>query len=108
MVIISERLVECWRCEMILLYAPCDFPSQVLLWEVIHSAIGSTLLPWCIGGDFNMTRSSKERYGCSIVVRGMEEFPNFIEACWWCGVPMSGKQFSWFGSGYNCRRLDRF
>ncbi|KAK8549179.1 hypothetical protein V6N13_063575 [Hibiscus sabdariffa] len=50
----------------------------------------------------------KERRGCAISARGISEFCEFVEAAALSDVPIHGKDFTWFGSGNKCSRLDRF
>ncbi|XP_039064057.1 uncharacterized protein LOC120209036 [Hibiscus syriacus] len=82
-------------------------------WEMISRLASTSLLPWCVGGDFNEIIHSDEKRGGRKPVRShMEEFFQCLRgADLWDIRPRVG-WFSW-ASGtraktYVCERIDRF
>jgi hypothetical protein len=47
-------------------------------------------LPWCIGGDFNVTQFPSERFGGRRISPAMSEFSNFIFERGLMDLPLSG------------------
>ncbi|KAK8549189.1 hypothetical protein V6N13_063585 [Hibiscus sabdariffa] len=86
-----QRLIRQQRCGMTIL-------QETKLEHIAES----------VGGDFNVVMWIEERRGCAISARGISEFCEFVEAAAPSDVPIHGKDFSWFGSGNKCSRLDRF
>lgn len=52
-------------------------------------------LPWCIGGDFNVTRFSSERSGGLGFNSPMVNFSNFIYDQNLQDIPLAGGSFTW-------------
>jgi hypothetical protein len=66
-------------------------------------------LPWCIGGDFNITRFPSERFGDGSV-SAMRDFCDFISKQGLMNFPLAGGSYTWSTS---CdplvwSRIDRF
>ena len=66
--------------------------------------------PWCIGGDFHITRRVQERFSLARVTRGMRRFNNFIAAANLMKIPLSNGRFTWSRKGTTVSHslLDRF
>lgn len=67
-------------------------------------------VPWCLGGDFNVVKSPKERRGTSHYTQNMQMFNNFIEEWGLVDLPLRGAKYTWTNnqSSKVCSRLDRF
>jgi len=67
-------------------------------------------LPWCIGGDFNITRFTVERSRDVRFSVAMMEFSEFIYEQGLMDLPIAGGSFTWSNNqdiSYWCR-IDRF
>ncbi|GKV09634.1 hypothetical protein SLEP1_g21105 [Rubroshorea leprosula] len=74
--------------------------------EILCSFNGSC---WCIGGDFNAIRSSKDKQGKYLDRRSQSEFNDFIMENELVDLPLRGRKFTWYKSnGLAASRLDRF
>ncbi|KAL4199966.1 hypothetical protein AMTRI_Chr03g147400 [Amborella trichopoda] len=66
--------------------------------------------PWCLGGDFNVTRWSHERNLNTNVSQGMLDFSDFISRYKLLDIPTQGNAFTW--SNHSAQpsldKLDRF
>jgi hypothetical protein len=67
-------------------------------------------LPWCIGGDFNVTRFPAERSRDVRLNTAMMEFSDFISEQGLMDLPLAGGPFAWSNNQENpsWSRLDRF
>ncbi|GLT98350.1 hypothetical protein SLE2022_158590 [Rubroshorea leprosula] len=64
---------------------------------------------WCIAGDFNNVRSTKERRGRSEHSKYREDLNDFIENAGLVDLPLTRRKFNWYkGDGSAMSRLDRF
>lgn len=55
----------------------------------------NSLVPWCIGGDFNEIKAIGERVGCQRMERGMKDFLNFCNDMELIDLPMLGRKYTW-------------
>ncbi|RVW17084.1 hypothetical protein CK203_076009 [Vitis vinifera] len=53
-------------------YGPCNRKERELLWEELGAIRGIWDEPWCIGGDFNVTLSQRDR-SRGVCILGVEE-----------------------------------
>jgi hypothetical protein len=59
-------------------YSPNDNSERLLLWEELFGTLHWWDIPWCIGGDFNVTRFMNECAGVPHSTPDMGEFLDFI------------------------------
>ena len=52
-------------------------------------------MPWCVGGDFNVTRFPSERSGNACLDAAMMEFSKFISDQGLMDLPLAGGCFTW-------------
>ena len=80
------------------------------LWEDLGAIRGMWEDPWCIGGDFNVLRSSKERNREGRWLGDMRRFFQVIDDLVLKDLPLKGGRFTWINGPGNQRmaRLDRF
>ncbi|XP_041012226.1 exodeoxyribonuclease-like [Juglans microcarpa x Juglans regia] len=77
------------------------------LWEELAGVHCLWDVPWCMGGDFNITRFPSARSGNSHISTAMEEFSEFMFDLDLMDLPLIGGKFTWSNSrGWS--RLDRF
>jgi hypothetical protein len=61
-------------------YGPNDDAKMRVLWEELAGLRTRWVLPWCLGGDFNIVRFPSERSNDSSYSFGMMDFLDFILA----------------------------
>lgn len=54
--------------------------------------------PWCIGGNFNITRFTSERSGAAHLGSAMGEFSDFISEQGLMDLPLIGGAYNWSNS----------
>ncbi|XP_042942615.1 uncharacterized protein LOC122276776 [Carya illinoinensis] len=89
------------------IYGPNADNIRKLLWEEIAGISSWWDLPWCIGGDFNITRFPSERSGNSQLSPTMTEFSDCIFDLNLVDLPLVGGPFTW-SNNQIYSRLDRF
>jgi hypothetical protein len=52
-------------------------------------------LPWCIRGNFNVTRFPSERFGKARLCSAMTDFSDFISDQELMDLPLAGGSFTW-------------
>ncbi|GLT43305.1 hypothetical protein SLA2020_172660 [Shorea laevis] len=96
-------------CHFVNVYAACDLQRKRLLWEELGKLISTWGGNWCIGGDFNATKTTEERKGCSVSQAGMKDFTEFIDKNGLVDLPLIGRRYTWYQpNGAAMSRLDRF
>ncbi|KAG2671254.1 hypothetical protein I3760_14G124900 [Carya illinoinensis] len=100
-----ERVFKRVFCACI--YGPNADNIRKLLWEEIAGIWSWWDLPWCIGGDFNITRFPSERSGNSQLSPAMTEFSDCIFDLNLVDLPLVGGPFTW-SNNQTYSRLDRF
>ncbi|XP_071928071.1 uncharacterized protein [Coffea arabica] len=97
---------------MSFVHAKCSVDERKELWtSLLHDK--PTLLPWCIGGDFNVILAAHEKRGGRpfAIAEGMD-FMNFMEEAEVFDVGFSGSKFTWSNNRRSrariSKRLDRF
>jgi hypothetical protein len=88
-------------------YGPHYISSRRLLWEELAGLMSWWELPWCIGGDFNVTRFPNERSGDGRFRSDMMDFSDFISEQGLMDLPLAGGTFTWSNLS-SWSRLDRF
>ena len=79
-------------------------------WVELLDLFGLTFPLWCVGGDFNVIRSSSEKLGGSSFTSSMRDFDGFIRDCELLDPPLQNAPFTWSNMQESpvCKRLDRF
>jgi hypothetical protein len=77
------------------------------LWEELVGLISWCDLPWCIGGDFNVTRFPCEKLGEARLCPAMMEFRDFMLEHNFMDLPLTRRPFSW-SNNFSWSRIDRF
>ncbi|GKV09172.1 hypothetical protein SLEP1_g20714 [Rubroshorea leprosula] len=89
------------------IYSPCELSGKRALWEELQNLISNRKGNWCLGGDFNTVRSSRERAGCNGMSREMKDFDSFITESGLVDLPMAGRKYTWYNAN-GMSRIDRF
>ncbi|XP_059654667.1 uncharacterized protein LOC132301434 [Cornus florida] len=91
-------------------YGPTEDSVRHLLWEELGEVRRQWMLPWCVGGDFNVVRSPFKRSTRGRWTSDMELFSKFIDEFRLIDLPLEGGPFTWSSgcSPPTLSRLDRF
>ena len=91
-------------------YGPTVYGAREFLWDELGAIKGLWNDPWCIGGDFNITRFPSERSREGRITGSMRRFSQVIDDLELRDFPVQGGRYTWKGGLNNCRmaRLDRF
>jgi len=76
-------------------YGPNSSCDRRGLWEELAGLISWWNLPWCIGGDFDVSRFLSERLGEAHLCPAMVEFSDFIFDLGLMAIPLVGGNFTW-------------
>jgi hypothetical protein len=76
-------------------YGPNLDRDRRLLWGELAGILSWWNMPWCIGGDFNVTRFPSERFGGTRLDSAMMEFSDFISEQGLMDLPCVGGSFTW-------------
>ncbi len=81
-----------------------------LLWDELFGLSSWWDSPWCVGGDFNVTRFPTERLGADHFTSAMNDFFEFIFFLGLMDIPLEGGRFTWCNNRENAgmSRIDRF
>ena len=84
--------------------------ERVWLWEELRAIRGIWDDPWCLGGDFNVTLSQRERSRQGKLTSAMRGFAQIVDELELLDLPMQGGLLTWNGGRNNqsWARLDRF
>jgi hypothetical protein len=77
------------------------------LWEELAGLISWWDIPWCIGGDLNVTHFPSERSGGVRYNPAMSDFSDFISEQGFMDLPLAGGTFTWSNS-HSRSRINRF
>ncbi|RVW88360.1 LINE-1 reverse transcriptase-like [Vitis vinifera] len=91
-------------------YGPCNRKEREMLWEELGAIRGIWDEPWCIGGDFNVTLSQRDRSRQGSLNGAMRRFAQVVDDLALIDLPLQGGVYSWSGGRNNqtWARLDRF
>jgi hypothetical protein len=91
-------------------YGPNFDSLRSSLWDELAGLSSWWELPWCIGGDFNVTRFPAERSRDVCLNAAMMEFSDFIFEQDLMDLPFAGGPFTWSNNQEipSWSRLDRF
>ena len=91
-------------------YGPFTKDERECMWEEIGAIRGIWEEPWCVGGDFNIILSQRERNRQRRISAAMRRFAQVIDNLGLVDLPLQGGLFTW-SRGLNNQswaRLDRF
>jgi hypothetical protein len=88
-------------------YGPNRDDLRRQLWEELAGLMCIWELPWCIGGDFNVTLFHDERSGGVRRRRAVAAFTDFIAEMGLMDLPLAGGVSTW-ANNLSWSRLDRF
>ena len=91
-------------------YGPFSKEDRDCLWEELGAIRGLWEDPWCLGGDFNVILSQRERSRQGRLTGAMRSFVQTVDELELLDLPMQGGVFTWSGGRNNqsWARLDRF
>ncbi|RVW85679.1 Transposon TX1 uncharacterized 149 kDa protein [Vitis vinifera] len=91
-------------------YGPFSKEEREWMWEEIGAIRGIWEDPWCIGGDFNVTLSMRERSNQGRLTSAMRRFAQVVDELELIDLPLQGGMLTWSGGRNNqaWARLDRF
>ncbi|RVW55331.1 Transposon TX1 uncharacterized 149 kDa protein [Vitis vinifera] len=91
-------------------YEPFSKGDRECLWEELGAIRGLWEDPWCLGGDFNVILSQRERNRQGRLTSAMRIFAQTVDELELMDLPMQGGAFTWSGGRNNqaWARLDRF
>jgi hypothetical protein len=88
-------------------YGPTRDALRRLMWEELAGLKFLWELPWCIGGDFNVTLFHNERSGRVCRRRAVADFADFAAEMGLMDLPLAGGVSTW-ANNLSWSRLDRF
>ena len=91
-------------------YGPFTKDERECMWEEIGAIRGIWEEPWCVGGDFNIILSQRERNRQGRITAAMRRFAQVIDELGLVDLPLQGGGYTWSGGPNNqsWARLDRF
>ena len=86
------------------------FIEREWMWEEIGAIRGIWDDPWCLGGDFNVILSQRERSNQGRLTSAMRRFAQVVDELELIDLPLQGGVLTWSGGRNNqaWARLDRF
>jgi hypothetical protein len=88
-------------------YGPNRDAARRMMWEELAGLLCLWELPWCIGGDFNVTLFHNERSGGRRRRREVATFADFTAEMGLMDLPLAGGVATW-ANNLSWSRLDRF
>ena len=88
-------------------YSPNSNNFRRYLWEELVGLMGLWDMPWCIGGDFNVTLFHSERSGGARMRRVVTDFAEFTVDQGLTDLPLAGGVSTWSNT-LSWSKLDRF
>ena len=91
-------------------YGPFFKEDREALWEELGAIRGFWNDPWCLGGDFNVILSQRERSSQGRISGAMRRFAHVVDELELLDLSLQGGVFSWSGGRNNqsWARLDKF
>ena len=89
-------------------YMPHKRKRRRQVWQNLNLLLDRfSSLPICIIGDFNCILSKQDRHNCQYRKSDTEELKEFLARAGLWDVPIHKGEYTWFGPGSKCSRLDR-
>uniref|UniRef100_A0A2N9FVR5 Reverse transcriptase domain-containing protein n=1 Tax=Fagus sylvatica TaxID=28930 RepID=A0A2N9FVR5_FAGSY len=91
-------------------YGPQTGRERREMWDELSGLSSWWSSPWCVGGDFNVTRFPSERMGATHFTPAMNDFSDFISSLGLMDIPLEGGRYTWSNNRENAAmsRIDRF
>ena len=91
-------------------YGSCNRKEREALWEELGAIRGLWDEPWCLGRDFNVTLSQRDRSRQGSLNGAMRRFAQVVDDLVLIDLPLQGGVFSWSRgrSNQTWARLDQF
>ncbi|RVX18605.1 Transposon TX1 uncharacterized 149 kDa protein [Vitis vinifera] len=89
-------------------YGPFFKEDREALWEELGAIRGFWNDPWCLGGDFNVILSQRERSSQGRISGAMRRFAHVVDELELLDLSLQGGVFSWSGGGGLRRGLSSF
>nr|CAN80562.1 hypothetical protein VITISV_040289 [Vitis vinifera] len=109
---VDNKVQECgkWCCPGFHGSLWFFFQRRECLWEEIGAIRGIWEEPWCLGGDFNIILSQRERSRQGRITSAMRRFAQIIDDLGLVDLPLQEGLFTWSGglNNQSWARLDRF
>ncbi|RVW19996.1 LINE-1 retrotransposable element ORF2 protein [Vitis vinifera] len=98
----------CWMFTGV--YGPFSRDERECLWEELGAIRGLWDVPWCLGGDFNITLLQGERSRQGRITGAMRRFAQMVDELELTDLPLQGGRCTWNGGrgSQSWARLDRF
>ncbi|XP_075099497.1 uncharacterized protein LOC142176265 [Nicotiana tabacum] len=95
-----------------LIYAKCDAIERIELWDSLYAMARDMDAPWLVGGDLNVIRDEKEKFGgIPVSLNEIDDFRHCINTCNLFDLGFKGSIFTWWNgrAEEDCifKRLDR-
>ncbi|XP_075111897.1 uncharacterized protein LOC142182015 [Nicotiana tabacum] len=95
-----------------MVYAKYDAREIIELWDTLYSLDTNMVLPWLVGGDFNMIWDEEEKFGgLPVHINEIDDFRHCITTCNLFDLGFKGSIFTWWNgrAEEDCiiKRLDR-
>jgi hypothetical protein len=84
-----------WIGRFVGVYGPNSDSDRMLLWDELAGVLSLWEVPWCVRGDFNVTRFPSERLGSASLDSAMMKFSKFISNQGLMDLPLAGGCFTW-------------
>ncbi|XP_041001721.1 uncharacterized protein LOC121247439 [Juglans microcarpa x Juglans regia] len=106
-VTLFKNVDDGWEWAFAGSYGPNVDRDRRRLWEELAGLYSLWDVPWCMGGDYNITHFPSERSGHYRNSVAMEDFSKFIFELDLMDLPLVGGEYTW-SNGRAWSRLDRF
>nr|XP_016449536.1 PREDICTED: uncharacterized protein LOC107774498 [Nicotiana tabacum] len=97
---------------LILVCAKCDIIERIELWDSLYAMASDMIVPWLVGGDFNVIWDEEEKFGAlSVSLNEVDDFRHCINTCNLTDLGFKGSIYTWWNGrseeDCNFKRLDR-
>ncbi|KAG2610412.1 hypothetical protein PVAP13_4KG200001 [Panicum virgatum] len=101
--------VNNFRWNLYVIYGPAQHASSPCFLSELSLLGENSVLPYIIGGDFNLVRSQEDQSSGVANKKLMDAFNNYIEQCDLREIRRGGAKYTWTGSQQNPTRsnIDR-
>ncbi|KAG6625187.1 hypothetical protein CIPAW_16G079100 [Carya illinoinensis] len=90
-----KNIVDEYQWAFASVYGPNLDCAGSVLWDELAGLSSIWDFPWCIGGNFNITRFSSEQSGGSSFNSPMVDFSNFIYEQDLLDIPLTAGTYTW-------------